>query len=59
MKDAVLFDVLTYYVFTQRRDKDFKEMTKRERLQWKKMRNESYSLWMTMLYGLSLANHVC
>ncbi len=40
------------------RNKDPKEMTKRERMQWKKMRNESYSLWMTMLYGLSLANHV-
>ena len=33
-------------------------MTYRERVKRKKLQNESYSLWMDMLYRLSLAHHV-
>lgn len=35
-----------------------KEMSYKERVKRKKLQNESYSLWMDMLYRLSLANHV-
>ena len=33
-------------------------MSYRERVKRKKLQNESFSLWMDMLYKLSLANHV-
>ena len=33
-------------------------MSYKERVKRKKLQNESYSLWMDMLYRLSLANHV-
>lgn len=33
-------------------------MSYRERVRRKKLQNESFSLWMDMLYRLSLANHV-
>ena len=33
-------------------------MSYKERVKRKKLQNESYSLWMDMLYKLSLANHV-
>ena len=33
-------------------------MTFKGRVKRKKLQNESYSLWMDMLYRLSLANHV-
>ena len=32
--------------------------SRRKEVQMKKLRNEAYSLWMDMLYRLSLANHV-
>ena len=34
------------------------ELSYRERAKRKKLQNESFSLWMDMLYRLSLANHV-
>jgi hypothetical protein len=33
-------------------------MSYKERVRRKKLQNESFSLWMDMLYRLSLANHV-
>ena len=41
------------------RDLESRESSRSRQAQMKKLRNESYSLWMDMLYRLSLANYVC
>ena len=46
------------YTFNFARGLEAQEQSRRKEAQMKKLENECYSLWMDMLYRLSLASYV-